>query len=35
MASLYSMQYSEDAVTGAMYVGNGVIAGFDVYGARY
>ena len=35
MASLYSVQYSEDSVTGAMYVGNGVIAGFDVYGARY
>ena len=27
MASLYSVQYSEDSVTGAMYVGNGVIAG--------
>jgi hypothetical protein len=35
MASLYSLQYSEDSVTGAMYVGNGVIAEFDVYGARY
>ena len=35
MASLYSIKYAENSVTGAMYVGNGVIAGFDIYGARY
>jgi hypothetical protein len=37
MASLYSVQYSGQTGTGAgaIYVGNGVIAGFDIFGGRY
>ena len=37
MAGLYSIQYSGQTGVGAgaLYVGNGVIAGFDTYGGRY
>ena len=37
MASLYAVHYSgqTEAGGGAMYVGNGVVAGFDIYGGRY
>jgi hypothetical protein len=37
MAGLYSIQYSGQTGVGAgaLYVGNGVIAGFDMYGGRY
>lgn len=37
MASLYGVQYAGQTGTGvgAMYVGGGVIAGFDIYGGRY
>ncbi len=37
MAALYGVSYAGQtgAGVGAMYVGNGVIAGFDIYGGRY
>ena len=37
MAALYSVQYPGRAGlgSGAMYVGNGAMAGFDIYGGRY
>jgi len=37
MSWLYSVQYTGAAGfgSGAFYIGNGVIAGFDIYGGRY
>src|SRR5262245_41847190 len=37
MAALYSLQYAGQTGggVGAMYVGNGIVAGFDAYGGRF
>ena len=37
MAALYGLSYSEQqgAGMGAMYIGDGKVAGFDIYGGRY
>jgi hypothetical protein len=37
MAELFAVQYAGKTGTGAgaMYIGNGQIAGFDIYGGRY
>lgn len=37
MAALYAVQYAGQTGVGvgAMYVGNGIIAGFDIYGGSY
>lgn len=37
MAALFAVSYAGQVGSGvgAMYVGNGVIAGFDIYGGRY